>query len=263
MQPKSLGYRTDLIFARFDGEVIDRGDHLMIKTASNPGFYWGNFLLFAQPPRAVDKSRWCSLFEEEIGRPPEVNHQVFGWDTTDGEPGVVQPFLDEGFRLASNVVMTSAEPFPPRRPADLIDVRPLKTESEWSAAVENQVISRELEFSEDEYRDFRQRQMARYRQMVESDLGDWYGAFVDGRLVADLGVFIDEDVGRYQSVQTHPDYRRQGIGGTLVFESGRQAIGKYGLKVLVIVAELDSRAASLYQSVGFQHAEEQMGLETW
>jgi len=36
MKVHSLGYQTDLIFPAFDGEVIDRGDYLVIKTPSNP-----------------------------------------------------------------------------------------------------------------------------------------------------------------------------------------------------------------------------------
>lgn len=53
MNIRSLGYRTDLLFPRFDGEVIDRGDYTVIRTPSNPTFYWGNFLLFDQPPPQV------------------------------------------------------------------------------------------------------------------------------------------------------------------------------------------------------------------
>lgn len=61
MQVNSLGYRTDLIFHRFDGQVLDRGDYLVIKTPTNPTFYWGNFLLFAEPPGDGDDVRWTML----------------------------------------------------------------------------------------------------------------------------------------------------------------------------------------------------------
>ncbi len=50
MNIQSLGYRTDLFFPRFDGEVIDRGDYIVIRTLSNPTYHWGNFLLFSQSP---------------------------------------------------------------------------------------------------------------------------------------------------------------------------------------------------------------------
>ncbi len=47
MEIQSLGYRTDLIFPKFDGQIIDRGNYLVILTPTNPTYYWGNFLLFA------------------------------------------------------------------------------------------------------------------------------------------------------------------------------------------------------------------------
>ena len=50
MKPKSLSLRTDLIFWRRDGRVVDRGDYLVIETARNPGYYWGNLLVFPHPP---------------------------------------------------------------------------------------------------------------------------------------------------------------------------------------------------------------------
>jgi hypothetical protein len=39
MKVQSLGYRTDLIFPTFEGQITDRGDYLVIRTPSNPTFY--------------------------------------------------------------------------------------------------------------------------------------------------------------------------------------------------------------------------------
>ena len=36
MQLKSLGNRTDLIFPKFDGLILDRGDYLVIRTHPIP-----------------------------------------------------------------------------------------------------------------------------------------------------------------------------------------------------------------------------------
>lgn len=41
----SLGWRTDLIFARFDGQVTDCGKHVRVRTPANPTFWWGNLHL--------------------------------------------------------------------------------------------------------------------------------------------------------------------------------------------------------------------------
>ena len=83
MHVKSLGYRSDLIFPSFDGETLDRGDYLVIRSPANPNFYWGNFLLFSQPPQIGYHVKWRELFVQEIGAPPLVEHQTFGWDTPD------------------------------------------------------------------------------------------------------------------------------------------------------------------------------------
>jgi hypothetical protein len=72
MHIKSLGYRTDLIFASFDGEIFDRGDYQVIRSPTNPTFYWGNFLLFPQPPQEGDHEKWRERFVQQIGALPEL-----------------------------------------------------------------------------------------------------------------------------------------------------------------------------------------------
>ena len=263
MKIKSLGYRTDLFFPTFDGQIIDRGNYLVIRTPTNPTFYWGNFLLFSQPPQPGDIDVWRKLFAQEIGIPPNTEHQVFAWDSPEGEEGVTQPFIEAGFRLNCSVVLTGSEPRTPFSPSTLVIVRPLETEADWEQAVENQIICRSPEFEESDYREFQTKQMARYRKMSMVGYGDWYGAFIGQKLVADLGLYYNEGVGRYQSVETHPDFRRRGIAGTMIVEAGRQAIQKYHLQTLVILADQDSAPARLYASLGFKVTEKQVGLEWW
>jgi GNAT superfamily N-acetyltransferase len=263
MRVKSLGYRTDLIFPGFDGEILDCGDYLVVTTPSNPSYYWGNYLLFSRPPGEDDFDKWLELFAQEIGAPPEVVHQTFGWDSPQGEQGVVQPFLQAGFRLLRHVVMVSGAPQPPASPSSEVTIRSLTSDFDWVQALENQVLCREPEHEATEYRRFRQREVARYRRMAEAGLGDWFGAFAGDQLVADLGIFKDREVGRFQSVGTHPEFRRRGIAGSMVFEAGHQAIAKHDLKTLVMVAEMDSSAARLYESLGFKPTERQVGLEWW
>lgn len=263
MRVESLGYRTDLIFPAFDGEIVDRGDHLIVRTPANPTFYWGNFLLFDEPPREGDLQRWRELFTQEVGGPPTINHQAFGWDSPKGDQGHVTPFLDAGFRLERGVVLTAESLRPPVRHAEAIEIRALVNEADWTQAFENQVACRDEEFEETEYRAFWRRQVGRYRKMAESGLGDWYGAFMGERLVADLGIFTDGVLGRFQAVGTHPDFRRRGIARSLVSEAGRLAMARHGVRTLVIVADEDSEALRLYKSVGFEAMERQVGVGLW
>jgi GNAT superfamily N-acetyltransferase len=263
MQVRSLGYLTDLIFPSYDGEIIDRGSYLVVRTPSNPSFYWGNYLLFDHPPGEGDYPGWQDLFAREIGAPPSVTHQTFGWDTTDDEQGVIEPFLENGYRLEQSVVLTTGQPVPPSHSVQGVTVRPLELESEWEQGIENQVACREPAFEEAGYRLFRQRQMNRYRSMTNAGLGAWFGAFIGSQLVADLGIFYAHQLGRYQSVQTHPNYRRQGIAGTLVSQSGVYALERFGIKSLVIIAEAGSQAERIYHAAGFEVVEHQVGIGKW
>ena len=78
----SLGWRTELIFPRFDAEVIARADGLLVRTPHNPTFYWGNYLLYDRPPREGDAARWLAAFDAEIAsRQPASRHLAFGVDT--------------------------------------------------------------------------------------------------------------------------------------------------------------------------------------
>jgi len=261
MRIVSLGYRTDLIFIAFDGEIDERATYIVLRSPRNPTYHWGNFLLFAQPPGVGDFQVWRELFEREIGAPPDVRHQVFGWDSPEGDLGVCGPFVEAGFRIARNDVLVGEQLAAPRRSVDNVLVRPLMTDAEWEAAVEVQVECREPEFDQDSFFVFRQRQMEHYRRMVEADLGDWYGAFSGDQIVADLGIFRTGKLGRYQSVETHPDFRRRGIATKLVYEASRHAIGKHQLERLVIVANENSIASRMYRGLGFRSVEKQVGLE--
>lgn len=261
MQLRSLGYRTDLIFARFDGHIIERERYLVIRTPTNPSFYWGNFLLFDRPPENGDLVRWSQLFAAEIGSPPSVLHQTFGWDSLHGEVGEVQPFLLAGFQLIHSTVHTASQVDQPARPNTNIHVRPLSSDADWQQALDNQVRCREPQFEEKSFRKFMQGQMNRYRAMSAAGEGVWFGAFSGPQLVADLGIFHDGEFARFQSVETHPEFRRKGIASTLVYQAARYAYTNFGIKSLVIVADHDSAAARLYQSLGFKPVEGQVGLE--
>ena len=259
---RSLGYRTDLIFPSYDGQVADRGDYLVVRTPSNPTFYWGNFLLFRRPPDKGDERRWRKLFADEVGHPPRIRHEAFGWDSPDGERGLVQPFLDAGFTLVTSRVLGAQRPKPPEHRISGVVVRPLGEESEWEQALSLQLLCN-VDHEPAGYRVFRQRQMARYRAMDGDGRGHWFGAFVDDAMVADLGVFHDGDLARFQSVETHPEFRRRGIAGTLVYEASKFMVSLYPTMTLVIVADEGSAAERLYRSLGFQPLELQMGLERW
>lgn len=122
------------------------------------------------------------------------------------------------------------------------------------------MADREPNHDEARYRAFKESQFRGYRAMCRAGLGFWYGAFLDERLVADLGVFFGDGLLRYQSVGTHPEYRRQGLCGSLTYFAGEHAQGHFGAEGLVIVADDHYVAKRVYASVGFEDAERQQLL---
>lgn len=263
MNLQSLAYRTDLIFPLYEGSLTDRGDYLVVATPSNPGFFWGNFLIFQKPPVEGDLPVWKDLFRREFNGLPGIRHIAFGWDGIEGATGCLEPFLSEGFILERSVVMTASQVSAPRKYHSGITVRPLRSDAEWAAAAQNQVLSRPTGFELGSYTNFKQTQMRRYRRMSEDGFGHWFGAFLGSQLVADLGIYRDGRVGRFQMVETHPDFRRQGICGALVHQASNYALHEMGLETLVLVADPDDHPSRIYASVGFKKTETCVGICWW
>ena len=135
---------------------------------------------------------------------------------------------------------------------------PLASDEDWEAATRLQVTVASERLPNAGV--FLRHQMARYRRFTREGRGQWFGAFDGGALVADLGVFVEEGVARYQAVETAPSHRGGGICGTLVHEAGRRARAELGAERLVMVADPEGRAARVYESVGFQETERLVAL---
>ena len=82
-----------------------------------------------------------------------------------------------------------------------------------------------------------------------------------GGLCTGLGLYSDGNgVARFQAVDTHPDYRRRGLAGTLVHHAGAEGLTWPGVQTLVIVADPGDEAIRVYRSVGFDGTETQVQL---
>ncbi|MGE0527479.1 MAG: GNAT family N-acetyltransferase [Bdellovibrionales bacterium] len=263
MNLQSLGYRTDLMIHEFENRVEDKSHYIVVETPSNPHFFWGNFLIFKEPPRAHDLVDWPKLFSREFAHQPLIKHCTLAWDSVTAEKGCAQAFVEAGFSLEEAVVLTVQTVCPPPKINRALEIRPLSTDADWKAAITNQVKCCPQSFKAELYEPFKRKQMVRYRRMCEASLGYWYGAFLDGRLVGDLGIFVRDGIARYQSVGTHPDFRRQGVCGTLVWKSALHVQENKYVQTLVMVADEKYHAARIYESVGFRPTERQIGVFRW
>ena len=265
----SLGWRTDLIFARFDGQVTDRGSHLRVLTPANPTYWWGNFLLFQHAPGPGDFERWMALFDEEIAsRQPGSRHRAFGVDVP-GRLALPNEFAAAGFELNEATVLTLTRDqlrASPRPVPAGVEFRLLDLPRDSAAIVDKQVAADESAIEPAGYRMFAERQMQRYAAMQRAGLGHWLGlvATVDGRpvLAASCGLFRDaaspDRLGRFQYVATHPAWRRRGLCTALVHAACRHGFEAMDLRTLAMVADPTDVAIDVYESLGFRR-----GVSTW
>jgi ribosomal protein S18 acetylase RimI-like enzyme len=264
----SLGWRTDLIFARFDGQVADLGDHLLVLTPTNPGYWWGNFLLFRHAPGPGDFERWMALFDEEIAsRQPASRHRAFGVDAP-GRLALRPEFAAAGFELGEASVLTleREQLLVPRQSLPQgIEFHVLDLARDGAAVVDKQVASADGRFEPADYRAFALRQMQRYEAMQRAALGHWLGLVALGArrpvLVASCGLFRDprgSGLGRFQFVATHPAWRRRGLCTALVHAACRHGFEAMGLQTLAMQADPADVAIGIYESLGFQR-----GVSSW
>jgi predicted GNAT family acetyltransferase len=253
VEVRSLGYRTDLAILALEGsQVTDRGDCLVIRTPRNPNYWWGNFLLLRdlKPGSGAD---WMARFAAEF---PGARHMALGLDEPDAS--AVDHGTLPGVTMDRNAVMTATSVRPPPHPNTEAVFRTLQDDADWRQSLELTTAIFAGEPGNDA--EFLAAQQAAKRSLTEAGHGAWHGAFLDGTLVAQLGLItVESGLARYQSVETHPAARRRGLAGTLVWQAAATALTS-GTKTLVMVADPEDAAIRVYRSVGFTVTEAQLSF---
>jgi GNAT superfamily N-acetyltransferase len=257
----SLGYRTDLALLQLGGtQVEDRGDHLVVRSPHNPTFWWGNFLLLSRVPPPEETDAWFARFEAEF---PNAEHRAFGFDGVDGRVSDLAEFAQRGMHCETATVMSASGVHPPPRPNHEATYRKLSSDDDWAQSIALRVACNDDEENDDPgHLEFTTLRAATNRALTVAGHGAWFGAFVDGRLLSQMGlVAASPGLARFQSVETHPDARGQGLAGTLVEHVSRYGFGELGASTLVMVADPEYSAIRLYRSVGFVDGESQLQAE--
>jgi ribosomal protein S18 acetylase RimI-like enzyme len=257
----ALVWATDIDVLPPDRIVERRDGYVLVRSPSNPGHYWGNFLVFPEPPGEGDGARWEQAFTHAFSDEPAVRHRTFAWDATDGSVGhAKQEFLGRGYDLEPMVGLI-ASPSEIRaharenRDVEICSPDPGADEALWQQVVELQVATRDESFEEASYRAFRQQRMDDLRTLFRAGRGAWYVALDGGDVVASCGVVVTDGRGRFQAVDTAEAHRRRGISSRLVVEAAHRAADAFGAERLVIAADPDYHALGLYESLGFRRRE--------
>ena len=236
--------------------VEDRGTHLVVRTPANPTYYWGNFILLAEPPVPGGEHEVVGAFHTEF---PEAGHVSIGIDTADLTPVSRAGFEAAGLVVDVASVLTASGLQPPREVE--AEVRPLQSASDWESRARLSLAIEERDDQESHLRFARGRNVQE-QALIDAGRGTRFGVLVDNEVVSTAAVFTTEEgVARFQSVETHPGHRRKGLAAAAVHAAGRHAVEHLGARTLVIVADDDGEAIGIYRRLGFADTERQLMLE--
>jgi ribosomal protein S18 acetylase RimI-like enzyme len=251
----SLGFRTDLHVLRLGGsEITDRGDYLIVRTPADPSYWWGNFMLLGGPVEPGSVPTLLKRYDDEL---PGAEHVAWGIDSVDGSVGAEDELAGAGFGIERNTVLTATSLVPPAG-ATAAELRPFSGDDDWAQGLGLRTACSDLT-SGAYTTGFLIARAAQERALCSTGHAAWYGAFAGGVLQAALGLVTDGEIARYQTVETRPDARRQGLASALIHRAGATALAA-GVKTLVIVADPDYHAIELYRRLGFTDRETQVQL---
>jgi ribosomal protein S18 acetylase RimI-like enzyme len=256
----SLAYRTDLALLRLGGTRVDEhDDHLVVRSPHNPTFWWGNFLLLAEVPAPAEGEAWLDRFAAAF---PAASHVALGFDGTHGTTRDLQWFAERGFQAEALTVMTATAVHEPAHPNTVAVYRRLASDADWAQSVELNMRCYGPGEEPAAHRVYVTEKARTSRGLAEAGHGGWFGAFIGGRLVAQMGLFTaGPGLARFQTVETDPEYRRQGLAGSLVHHVSRYGLTALRARTLVMVADPDYFAIDLYRAVGFTPTETQLTAE--
>ena len=255
MRIDTPGLATDLAVLELEGStIIDHGDHVVIRTESNPTYYWGNFLVLERAPTASEIPSWMDRFEAEF---PDAAHRAFAILEVEADHS---GWKELGCTVELDSALAAARLIAPPPPAIDAEIRQFSTDDDWEQSV--LVLASDDDNGNPEARlAFERLRAQAEREQSEAGQGRWFGAFVDGRLVSRAGIVVLGPRARYRVVLTHPDFRRRGLAGAVVHAAGEWALAHPDVEQVVIVADTDGPAIDLYRSLGLRKAGSHITVE--
>jgi ribosomal protein S18 acetylase RimI-like enzyme len=260
-----LGIGTNLMFDRVHGKLTREDGHLVLRTPGSPDYYYGNMLLLDAAPVDADRARLERDFARLVGSTAGIQHRCFVWPVRDDGAPSYASFTAAGYAFDEQCVLVAgaAQLVMPASADRALTLRTLHGDTDWDDWLDLVLSEMPDCYPLASYRSFSLAKRALYRQLVDQGRGDWWGAFVDGRQVAHLGLFFDErrQLGRFQSVLTASSHRGHGICRQLVHHAAQRGFAR--ADQLVMVADEHYHAVRIYESLGFTRCERIASLCWW
>ena len=248
MTIRCLGWASDLMLMRGVSEVLFRHGYTVVRTPTEPTFWFGNFVMFTTCPD--DPSDQIAAFEAEF---PDAGHKLIVWDDPSMIFGAGHDALEKlGYEIDRADVLTLTAPLKRTSTPDGIAIRPIQSDADWMAVVDLQHETGLTDHHDTaNYRTYVETRFATIRQQCAAGVSRWFGAWDGDVLAGDLGIMCDARMARYRSVETRASYRRRGICPALLCAAHDWALTQHPATTPIIVAMADSDAGRIYRRCGF------------
>ena len=246
---RSAGIRSDLMVMRGFTHVTEHPEYYEFRTPDEPDYWYGNCIVEKMPP--IDPASVLARFDRHF---PTSKHAVMCWDIPDFQmaEGTADWFRERDFSVERDVFLSGGRDINRFDLPAGITARPIG-DDDWGQLIDaQQAIGVELGFADATHRSYLESRNARRRDQIARGEGQWFGAFDGDLLVADMGIFHDQDVARYQAVATHVDYRGRGICAALLGIAHEWAIARAPDATVLIATDATGSARRVYERVGFK-----------
>ena len=259
MHVTSLGFRTDLALLTASGSVVeDRGTHLVVRSPDNPSYFWGNFLLLAQPPSPAASARWSA---PSTPSSPLADHVSIGIDTADLTDDARAAFEAAGMTVDVATVLTASDAAGARARS-----RPrsgaLEGDDEWEAPRPAQpaALPADLRGGVHGVRAPEERPGAAPRRRRSRPALRRLRRR-RARLAPPASSSPRTGSRASRASRPTPSTAARGWPRPSSTRPGQHALDQLGVRTLVIVADTDGEAIGIYRRLGFADTERQLMLE--
>jgi GNAT superfamily N-acetyltransferase len=249
--PHSALTETDLDLIRMHGHVAVVDDLVVSRVPDNPGYRWGNCLHLPRPPEIDQLDLLIQTARELFRDQPLSTHVMLRWHGEPIEPGLEAAASTRGMLVDSGQVMY-ADQLKKVQSEDIF-IRRLDLDQDWPEMVALNVRCDPEEIDGlPDYIAFKEGLRRAWKAWISAGHASWWGAFIDGRLAGQAGmVRCSQRRGRYQSVETHPDFRQRGVCSVLVSTIGRHALADPECDLLLLGVNPKAMALHIYARLGF------------
>lgn len=261
MHVKSLALKTNLMKDKFLAEVKEEKEYIVVKTPSRPEYFWGNYIIMKEAPQKGCLKDWLNVFESEIGSRHKTGFIAITFDDPNLEVEKLKEFEEFGFDIQVSKILIAREVVKPVKVNTELEIRLIDLDNELDSYADIHFTSNWGYGSDEVQRKFLCDSAEEFRGFSKTGNAQRFGAVLNNKIIAELGVFWEDGVARFNNVGTHMDYRRLGACSTLVFEVSKMLLAREEVEILVMEADEDYHAASIYESIGFVPKEKLFALE--